>query len=516
MIVSFRCCFLQVLFLAAVVSWHCCLASSTLRGGAATVVDKEESTTTSTSTGSTVSRELLTQFEIIPKEDPNSFQAFAAVHGGKEEPVHAQEDINKEEESKDEEWKEDVGAFEQPKPPEETAEDKPKPPEDNETAETEKEVEKEPEKEEPATGSTARTGSDIPIGPFQLKLHWTPRSCWNDDCETEQHWCMQCEGFYCNWGDIVWVEPCRPDRPPQQLFYWIPIPLIYVGGADAVVVDTSTIARQQPPEEEDIEEEEEGTPHYFPGQAHGSRTWGQLQMRTKEWWPTGFGDGSFYQVNVFLCLERWATRRYFLAYCSFERHQQWFHGMDPTQPFELYAPPLLDTTSNANDEPEPPVPRTDKCVKMHHHPRKFEEIIHTTCEQAREVRTNMWETVMGASAQEEVVDTTTTTTDTLMTTLENGTVIESAMEQQPEEEESDNFETFDPQEYYRLGDARRDPRCRPDAQCGVCEGHCRNNDECAGSLECFERDRNNPDETPPGCFGPGVPRMDYCYARPGN
>jgi hypothetical protein len=296
------------------------------------------------------------------------------------------------------------------------------------------------------TNTTTSQGNDgLPLGPFSLKLHWTNRSCWNDDCKTEEHWCMQCEGLNCNWGDIVWVEVCRADRPIQQLFKWIPIPLIefMVPGA------TPLVSKQLQP------------------QSVGSTIWGQLQMQSTEW--SHHGDGSWEELPVDLCLERNGTRRYYLEYCNVARHQQWFHGLTPQEPFELYAPPFITVPNR------PSVSREDKCLIMHHQPRQYEEIIHTSCVEARAVRTNMWKVVM----QEDPVIPTDVASASL---------------------------PFNAQDYYALGEARRDPRCRPEAQCGMCQGHCTNSDDCAGSLGCFERSSRNPEATPPGCFGVGVPR----------
>jgi hypothetical protein len=302
----------------------------------------------------------------------------------------------------------------------------------------------------PTNAEANRDNDGFPLGPFSLKLHWTNRSCWNEDCKTEEHWCMQCEGLNCNWGDIVWVEVCRADRPIQQLFHWIPIPLseiIAPAGALSVVSKQQQPQHQEPRQQIDID----------------STIWGQLQMQSTEWMHNG--DGSWEEVNVDLCMERNGTRRYYLEYCNVARRQQWFHGLTPHEPFELYAPPFI-TVSN-----QPPAARKDKCVKMHHHPRQYEEIMHDSCVDARTARTNMWQVVM----QEDSVLPI-------------------------------DAEPFNAQDYYVLREARRDPRCRPEAQCGMCQGHCINSDDCAGSLGCYERSSQNPEETPPGCYGAGVPR----------
>jgi len=46
---------------------------------------------------------------------------------------------------------------------------------------------------------------------------------------------------------------------------------------------------------------------------------------------------------------------------------------------------------------------------------------------------------------------------------------------------------------------------------GLCEGDCDTNDDCIGSLVCFQRDGFEP---VPGCFGPGSFTFDYCIIPP--
>ncbi|EJK72922.1 hypothetical protein THAOC_05498, partial [Thalassiosira oceanica] len=44
-----------------------------------------------------------------------------------------------------------------------------------------------------------------------------------------------------------------------------------------------------------------------------------------------------------------------------------------------------------------------------------------------------------------------------------------------------------------------------------CEGDCDNDDECAGSLVCFQRD--NDDNPIPGCVGSPYGGYDYCVSK---
>ncbi|CAB9516748.1 expressed unknown protein [Seminavis robusta] len=267
-------------------------------------------------------------------------------------------------------------------------------------------------------------------GPFQLKLFWHQRSCWQEDCNNESHWCMQCEGYRCNVGDILWVEPCRFDKPPMQLFEWLPVPA-----------------------------------NVYPNPSlRATEVFGQLQ--SAEWDQ---------DIKGYLCLEKVGDRRYTLQECSVQSYKQWFTGFDPNNAFELYNPP--------NNLPTTTV-KKDHCLTMPHHPRQFEGIYHTDCEETRGDRTNRWIAV-----------------------YEQNT---------PQIFRSELDTDFRPNRYYRIGERRSNPSCKDVTPCGLCQGHCYTDDDCEGSLKCFQRNRWNKWETPPGCFGDGVPGMDYCYAKPGT
>lgn len=186
--------------------------------------------------------------------------------------------------------------------------------------------------------TNAPTPTVVAVGPFQLKLHWTRKSCWTGsgneipNCRREvTKWCMQCEGHQCNVGDILWVEPCRDDAPTQQLFQWLPL-----------LPSVMQVARSFPVIE-----------------------WGQLQMQTEE--PSA----------DWLCLQRRLdTQNHTLQTCDESLPEQWYRGFNSTEPFEFEA-----------NVPEKVLPN---CLTMPHHPRAFEEIIHASCAQSRKDRTNQW------------------------------------------------------------------------------------------------------------------------------
>jgi hypothetical protein len=255
-------------------------------------------------------------------------------------------------------------------------------------------------------------------GPFQIRMHWEPSFCWQGECDTHWQWCMQCEGYRCNQGDVLWAEPCRPDQPPMQLFDWIPIEQ-FRGTTPSLRTTTTT---------------------YVFG-----------QIRSALSFPL-------------LCLEHMESRHYTLQECNAENTGQWFSGFDPTIPFELHEPPSATAVSRGLD------PDGRMCLTTPHHPRQFETIIHHSCDEAESVNTNLWEAIY-------------------------------------DWKDSDiSGSTFDPERYYRLGDRRSNPKCQASTPCGLCQGHCISDDDCEGSLKCFERNRSNPEQTPPGCYGRGVPR----------
>ncbi|CAB9516450.1 expressed unknown protein [Seminavis robusta] len=177
----------------------------------------------------------------------------------------------------------------------------------------------------------------VAVGPFQLKVHWTRRSCWTQSgneipiCNREvTKWCMQCEGHICNEGDILWVEPCRDDVPTQQLFRWFPL----------LSTTEVSISRSTP------------------------ISWGQLQMQkpSKEW----------------LCLQRrLGTQNHTLQECDDTVGEQWYKGFHEEEPFEIMA--------------SVPEKVQDQCLTMPHHARQFEEIVHASCSATRRDRTSKWE-----------------------------------------------------------------------------------------------------------------------------
>lgn len=57
----------------------------------------------------------------------------------------------------------------------------------------------------------------------------------------------------------------------------------------------------------------------------------------------------------------------------------------------------------------------------------------------------------------------------------------------------------------------RQTECSQNNRCDACEGECNNDKHCAGELECFKRNANDPYQLIPGCLGTGVATRNYCY-----
>ena len=236
------------------------------------------------------------------------------------------------------------------------------------------------------------TPTVVAVGPFQLKLHWTRRSCWTGsgneipNCKEEvTKWCMQCEGHQCNVGDILWVEPCRDDAPIQQLFQWYPL----------LSTMEVQVSGSQPQER------------------------GQLQMQTKD-----STEGET------LCLQRrLGTQNHTLQPCDDSLEEQWYQGFDVSEPFELVA--------NTAEKVLP------YCLTTPHHPRQFEEIIHSSCAQSRKDRTSQWKALWPD--------------------------LEIAREK-----------SFNERRYYRIGSERRSPSCSETRRCGMCQGDCDSDEDCNG------------------------------------
>ena len=273
----------------------------------------------------------------------------------------------------------------------------------------------------------------------------------------------------------------------QQLFRWIPIPTKTVLAATLAAAD--------------------GT----------KQVWGQFQVRSQERLGDGFGStAETAYITYVYCLERIQGYKYQLRECNAGRQSQWFSGLPAlsgeleSETFELHPSPKateeddiyapftatqLDTTQN-------------NCMVMHHHPRHYEEIKHTSCRDARDVDTSLWEVILQAPFIEE---------DSALGSdnyeFDETLIRPSNNNNNDDDDDADvivvtpkEHPSFEPQDYYRIGDTREDPRCAPDATCGMCQGHCRNDSDCAGSLKCFERTSSNALEAPPGCHGKGIAR----------
>ncbi|CAB9509200.1 FG-GAP repeat [Seminavis robusta] len=198
-----------------------------------------------------------------------------------------------------------------------------------------------------------------------------------------------------------------------------------------------------------------------------------------------------------LCLDRVHLNRYNLRTCDQSvsqlfygvPHKEHLHHSFELRPRQKYAIDRIDA----------------RCVNMHHHPRNYEEIINTSCELARHYHTSRWGIVLDDNNN----DDDTNGKNFAHNQNKNINTFLMGFDESP-------LELTGNPNLYTLLEPRRNPRCSIYTQCGVCQGHCQSDDDCVGSLKCFERSWPNPIEAPPGCQGEGVPRIDYCYAVPGN
>jgi hypothetical protein len=179
-----------------------------------------------------------------------------------------------------------------------------------------------------------------------------------------------------------------------------------------------------------------------------------------------------------LCLDRMDGKRFLLKKCDQSTSQQFF-GIPKKKhiqhSFEFH--PRFEKSVDAS---------TDNCVNSHHHPRNYEEVMIISCNQARFHRTSRWTIVLDQ--------------DNSFAFNQNKNINTYLMGL----DDSPKALTGNPN-LYTLLEPRPDPKCSPQTQCGVCQGHCSTDDDCVGRLKCFERTWGNDLETPPGCVGEGIP-----------
>lgn len=96
---------------------------------------------------------------------------------------------------------------------------------------------------------------------------------------------------------------------------------------------------------------------------------------------------------------------------------------------------------------------SQNCLTQNHHPKPYEELISQPCYMAEEHTTSYW-----------VVDSTPS---------------ENAL-------------------------SLRVPTCSASLPCGLCEGDCRDDSDCRGSLRCFQRGSGNSGQSVPGCSGTAI------------
>ncbi|CAB9516853.1 expressed unknown protein [Seminavis robusta] len=119
----------------------------------------------------------------------------------------------------------------------------------------------------------------------------------------------------------------------------------------------------------------------------------------------------------------------------------------------------FDTTNRFELRPAR-LSHSEDCLTQDHHPKPREELISMSCYIARRHRTSYWE-------------------------------------------------VYEPSE---ASLSLRVPQCSSGNPCGPCEGDCREDSDCRGDLQCFQRGPDNVEDPVPGCAGATQTHYaDYCY-----
>lgn len=122
----------------------------------------------------------------------------------------------------------------------------------------------------------------------------------------------------------------------------------------------------------------------------------------------------------------------------------------------------------------------------HHHPKSQEIIRAGNCDEARRNKTNKWKAINKSTIS-----------------IDNS-VTPSPTPSAPVQRTDENARTSLPQ-VKALGKEYCDEHL-----CGICEGDCDSDDQCAGDLKCFQREGG---QDVPGCSGgrESTSKTDYCY-----
>ena len=310
------------------------------------------------------------------------------------------------------------------------------------------------------------------LSSFQLKMFWQEGYCWQEEW-IERKWCMSCQGKKCTPGERLWLQFCDAGQVTQQ-FYYLPV--------------------------------------------------------------ANTGNGQLKTASENLCLERISDEVFKLYECkTTNRENQLFVGIKTDgSRFELS-----------------PKGRTDKCLaNLEHFPKGGELIYSTNCKAARIVHTSQWTSYHGGS--ESIQNTASDATNSKLRKTKCSA--KKPCDACQGECDIDNDCKGDLKCFQRTGSEKipgcfgsgtagsdycyqvsasftsastssltssltsssvinnifgrlRAPGCSKDRPCGVCQGDCDNNDECAGNLICKLKD--GPGDVQ-GCSGYDPSNTDFC------
>ena len=303
------------------------------------------------------------------------------------------------------------------------------------------------------------------LSSFQLKMFWKEGYCWQEEW-IERKWCMSCQGEKCTPGERLWLQFCDAGQVTQQ-FYYLPV--------------------------------------------------------------ANSGNGQLKTASENLCLERVSDEVFKLYECkTTNRDNQLFVGIKTDgRLFELS-----------------PKGKTDKClVNFEHHPKGEELIYSTTCKAARIAQTSQWTTYHGGSESSPISASDASNLKLRKTKCTNNKPCDACQgecdidsdckgdlkcflrmgsEKVPgcfgsgtagsdycyqSSTSSTSFTSTSSSVIKNIFGRLRASGCSKDRPCGVCEGDCDNNDECAGNLICKLKDGPGVVQ---GCSGYDPSNTDFC------
>lgn len=294
--------------------------------------------------------------------------------------------------------------------------------------------------------------------PFQIKMFWQDYYCWQEEW-IERAWCWSCKGKTCERGQNVWIQFCDANDPTQK-FYYVPV--------------------------------------------------------------AGSGGGRIQTASNNLCLDRVGSNNYTLSDCT-ATEKQIFIGFQ-TDGFRMEIKPKGAPSS---------------CLNQAHHPKEGEIIETTTCKIARYWHTNEFTVYHGTSTSNPYSASNLSTLRARKNTCTSSRpcdICEGGCQMDSDCKDTmlcfhrsnqtqkvpgcfgkgiggitggENY-CYDPNSPVIKGAidaALSAPGCSKEKPCGVCQGDCDNDDECAGDLVCHQK--AGPASVP-GCLDFDKSSANFC------